>query len=157
MPDQVPEELKRERIERLVEVVQRVAASSATASASARVEEVLVEGPSRTDADAPPRPHTPQHDGQLLPARPQPESSFRCGSRSATSTTLESVAARRRCQRSPATSLWDGRFNVRELGGHADRGRRRDSLRLGRAGRQRQSAERGRAGARSSTALGSAR
>src|SRR6185436_19191574 len=39
MADQVPEELKRERIERLVEVVQR------------GVEEVLVEGPSRNDPE----------------------------------------------------------------------------------------------------------
>ena len=48
MPDQVPEETKGERIERLVEVVQRVAASRNTDRVG-RVEEVLVEGPSRTD------------------------------------------------------------------------------------------------------------
>ena len=48
MPDQVPEETKGERIERLVEVVQRVAASRNT-NRVGRVEEVLVEGPSRTD------------------------------------------------------------------------------------------------------------
>ncbi len=48
MPDQVPEETKGERIERLVEVVQRVAASRNT-DRIGRVEEVLVEGPSRTD------------------------------------------------------------------------------------------------------------
>jgi tRNA-2-methylthio-N6-dimethylallyladenosine synthase len=48
MPDQVPEETKQERIERLVEVVQRVAARRNT-SRVGRVEEVLVEGPSRTD------------------------------------------------------------------------------------------------------------
>ncbi|MFZ0342478.1 MAG: tRNA (N6-isopentenyl adenosine(37)-C2)-methylthiotransferase MiaB, partial [Gaiellaceae bacterium] len=47
MPDQVPDELKRERIERLVEVVQRVAAERNGARV-AMVEEVLVEGPSRT-------------------------------------------------------------------------------------------------------------
>ena len=35
MPDQVPDEVKRDRIERLVEVVQRIAAASATRSASA--------------------------------------------------------------------------------------------------------------------------
>ncbi len=48
MPDQVPEEAKRERIERLVEVVQRVAAERNAARVGG-VEEVLVEGPSRTE------------------------------------------------------------------------------------------------------------
>jgi tRNA-2-methylthio-N6-dimethylallyladenosine synthase len=48
MPDQVPDEVKRERIERLVEVVQRVAAER-NATRVGRVEEVLVEGASRTD------------------------------------------------------------------------------------------------------------
>jgi tRNA-2-methylthio-N6-dimethylallyladenosine synthase len=48
MPDQVPEEVKRERIERLIEVVQRVAAAR-NAERVGRLEEVLVEGPSRTD------------------------------------------------------------------------------------------------------------
>jgi tRNA-2-methylthio-N6-dimethylallyladenosine synthase len=50
MPDQVPDELKRERIERLVEVVQRVAAERNTARLG-MVEEVLVEGPSRTEPE----------------------------------------------------------------------------------------------------------
>jgi tRNA-2-methylthio-N6-dimethylallyladenosine synthase len=49
MPDQVPDDVKRERIERLVEVVQRVAAER-NAQRVGMVEEVLVEGPSRTDA-----------------------------------------------------------------------------------------------------------
>ncbi|HEY6605347.1 MAG TPA: tRNA (N6-isopentenyl adenosine(37)-C2)-methylthiotransferase MiaB [Gaiellaceae bacterium] len=49
MPDQIPEELKRERIERLVEVVQRVAARR-NADRVGRTEEVLVEGTSRTDS-----------------------------------------------------------------------------------------------------------
>jgi tRNA-2-methylthio-N6-dimethylallyladenosine synthase len=48
MPDHVSEEVKRERIERLVEVVQRIAAER-NAERVGRVEEVLVEGPSRTD------------------------------------------------------------------------------------------------------------
>ena len=48
MPDQVPEEVKRERMERLVAVVQRGAAGR-NAERVGRVEEVLVEGPSRTD------------------------------------------------------------------------------------------------------------
>jgi tRNA-2-methylthio-N6-dimethylallyladenosine synthase len=49
MGEQVPEELKRERIERLIEVVQRVA-ETRNRERLGRVEEVLVEGPSRTDA-----------------------------------------------------------------------------------------------------------
>jgi tRNA-2-methylthio-N6-dimethylallyladenosine synthase len=50
MPDQVSDELKRERIERLVEVVQRVAAER-NAGRVGMVEEVLVEGPSRTEPE----------------------------------------------------------------------------------------------------------
>jgi tRNA-2-methylthio-N6-dimethylallyladenosine synthase len=49
MPDQVPDELKHERLERLVEVVQRIAAER-NAERVGLVEEVLVEGPSRTDS-----------------------------------------------------------------------------------------------------------
>jgi tRNA-2-methylthio-N6-dimethylallyladenosine synthase len=49
MPDQVPDDVKRERMERLVEVVQRGAAER-NAARVGLVEEVLVEGPSRTDA-----------------------------------------------------------------------------------------------------------
>ena len=48
MAGQVPEELKRERIERLIEVVQRVA-EKRNRQRVGRVEEVLVEGPSRND------------------------------------------------------------------------------------------------------------
>jgi tRNA-2-methylthio-N6-dimethylallyladenosine synthase len=48
MPDQVAEEVKRERIERLIELVQHVAHERNRARIG-RVEEVLVEGPSRTD------------------------------------------------------------------------------------------------------------
>jgi tRNA-2-methylthio-N6-dimethylallyladenosine synthase len=50
MPDQIPDELKRERIEALVEVVQHVAAER-NAERVGRVEEILVEGPSRTDPE----------------------------------------------------------------------------------------------------------
>jgi tRNA-2-methylthio-N6-dimethylallyladenosine synthase len=46
MPDQVPEDVKRERIERLIDVVQRVA-ETRNRERVGRVEEVLVEGPSR--------------------------------------------------------------------------------------------------------------
>jgi tRNA-2-methylthio-N6-dimethylallyladenosine synthase len=48
MADQVPDDVKRERIERLVQVVQRVA-TARNQERVGRVEEVLVEGPSRTD------------------------------------------------------------------------------------------------------------
>jgi tRNA-2-methylthio-N6-dimethylallyladenosine synthase len=48
LPHQVPDEMKRDRIERLVEVVQRVA-TERNAERVGRVEEVLVEGRSRTD------------------------------------------------------------------------------------------------------------
>ena len=48
MTDQVPEDVKRERMERLVDVVQRVA-STRNAARVGHGEEVLVEGPSRTD------------------------------------------------------------------------------------------------------------
>jgi len=48
MPDQVPDETKHERLERLVEVVQQIAGKR-NAARVGRVEEVLVEGPSRTD------------------------------------------------------------------------------------------------------------
>jgi tRNA-2-methylthio-N6-dimethylallyladenosine synthase len=50
MPDQVLDEVKRERIERLVEVVQRAAAER-NARRVGTVEEVLVEGTSRTEPD----------------------------------------------------------------------------------------------------------
>jgi tRNA-2-methylthio-N6-dimethylallyladenosine synthase len=48
MPEQVPHELKIERMERLVTVTQRIARENNEARVG-RVEEVLVEGPSRTD------------------------------------------------------------------------------------------------------------
>jgi tRNA-2-methylthio-N6-dimethylallyladenosine synthase len=48
MDEQVPEELKRERIERLIEIVQSVA-EARNRERVGRVEEVLVEGPSRND------------------------------------------------------------------------------------------------------------
>jgi tRNA-2-methylthio-N6-dimethylallyladenosine synthase len=48
MPGHVAEDVKHERLERLVDVVQRIAAEK-NAERVGRVEEVLVEGPSRTD------------------------------------------------------------------------------------------------------------
>jgi tRNA-2-methylthio-N6-dimethylallyladenosine synthase len=50
MQEQVADDVKRERIERLVEAVQRVAAEQ-NASRLGMVEQVLVEGPSRTEPD----------------------------------------------------------------------------------------------------------
>jgi tRNA-2-methylthio-N6-dimethylallyladenosine synthase len=49
MPDHVPDDVKRKRIERLIELVQQIAAER-NATRIGRVEQVLVEGPSRTDA-----------------------------------------------------------------------------------------------------------
>ena len=49
MPDQVPDEVKHDRIERLVDHVQYVALDE-NRRRIGLVEEVLVEGPSRTDA-----------------------------------------------------------------------------------------------------------
>ena len=48
MPNQIPDDVKRHRIERLVEVVQRIA-HERNLERVGGVEEVLVEGPSRTD------------------------------------------------------------------------------------------------------------
>jgi tRNA-2-methylthio-N6-dimethylallyladenosine synthase len=48
MTDQVPDDVKQSRIERLIDVVQSVAATRNTERVG-RVEQVLVEGPSRTD------------------------------------------------------------------------------------------------------------
>jgi tRNA-2-methylthio-N6-dimethylallyladenosine synthase len=48
MSDQVPDEVKAERIERVIEVVQELAARR-NAERIGRIEQVLVEGPSRTD------------------------------------------------------------------------------------------------------------
>ena len=49
LPDQVPDDVKRDRIERLVDVVQRIAAERNVARVGG-IEQVLVEGASRTDA-----------------------------------------------------------------------------------------------------------
>ena len=68
MPDQVPEAVKHERLERLVDVVQRIAAER-NAERVGRVEQVLVEGPSRTDATPLRGRDAAEHDGQLRRAR----------------------------------------------------------------------------------------
>jgi tRNA-2-methylthio-N6-dimethylallyladenosine synthase len=60
----VPHEVSVERMERLVEVVQRRARERAQRFVG-RTMEVLVEGTSRTDAVAPARAHAPRQGGQL--------------------------------------------------------------------------------------------
>ena len=64
LPDQVPHELKVERLQRLVEVVQRRAHERAQRFVG-RTLEVLVEGPSRTDPVSSARPLPPQQGRQL--------------------------------------------------------------------------------------------
>jgi tRNA-2-methylthio-N6-dimethylallyladenosine synthase len=91
MADQVPEDVKRERIERVIAVVQRIARERNEERVGG-VEEVLVEGPSRTDAELL-RGRTRRNTtvnfrgdggpGQLVPVRIE----------SATSTTLAGTAA----------------------------------------------------------------
>ena len=74
MPDQVPHEVKIERMERLVELTQQTARERNEARVG-RVEEVLVEGPSRTDPTRASRPHAAEHDGQLHGRRGSPAAS----------------------------------------------------------------------------------
>ena len=69
MDDQVPDEVKHERIERLVETVQRVAA----ARNATRVGGIGAGARRRTEPTrrlAAERPHTPEHDGCVLGERP---------------------------------------------------------------------------------------
>ena len=68
LPDQVPHAVKRERMERLVELVQRRALERSERFVGT-TQEVLVEGPSRTDPARLRGPHAPQQDGQLHRAR----------------------------------------------------------------------------------------
>ena len=121
MPDQLPEAVKRERIERLIDVVQRTAAAR-NADRVGRIEEVLVEGASRTDAS-------------LLRGRTRRNTTVnfageRCGRRA------RAGADRRRRRRPPCAAsrqsppllpdgsmrsrdlAWEGCLNVRDLGGH---------------------------------------
>ncbi|MDQ3895174.1 MAG: tRNA (N6-isopentenyl adenosine(37)-C2)-methylthiotransferase MiaB [Actinomycetota bacterium] len=86
MPDQVPEGLKHARLERLVEVAQRVAADR-NAQRVGRVEEVLVEGPSRTDP-ALVRGRTRRNTTVNFGARAQPGDLVDVRITGATSTTL---------------------------------------------------------------------
>jgi tRNA-2-methylthio-N6-dimethylallyladenosine synthase len=113
MPDQIPDDVKRDRIERLVEVVQRVAADR-NAERVGGVEEVLVEGPSRTDP-AYLRGRTRRNttvnflgaaaSGELVDVRIERATSTTLGGSqlSTTSQTREASASRARPARSAAT------------------------------------------------------
>ena len=115
MHGQVPEELKRERIEELIEVVQR-SAGSRNADRVGRVEEVLVEGPSRTDPDSPARAHPAEHDRELH----RHGGRRRARSRPDRRRHLDDPARRAGCPRRGVVArdlVWDGCINVRDLGG----------------------------------------
>ncbi len=86
LPDQLPYELKRERLERLVEVVQRIAAER-NAERIGGVEEVLVEGTSRTDASRL-RGRTRRNTTVNFSGAAEPGELVRVEIESATSTTL---------------------------------------------------------------------
>ena len=86
MAEQVPDELKRERIERLVDVVQRVAAER-NADRVGLVEEVLVEGPSRTEPELL-RGRTRRNTTVNFDGEARPGELVRVAIESATSTTL---------------------------------------------------------------------
>jgi tRNA-2-methylthio-N6-dimethylallyladenosine synthase len=89
LPDQVPDEVKRDRIERLVEVVQRVA-ESRNRERIGRVEEVLVEGHSRTDS-ALLRGRTRRNTTVNFSGSASPGELVRVDIQDATSTTLRGV------------------------------------------------------------------
>jgi tRNA-2-methylthio-N6-dimethylallyladenosine synthase len=90
MADQVPEEVKRGRIECLIEVVQRVA-ESRNRQRIGRVEEVLVEGPSRTDASVL-RGRTRRNTTVNFGGSAEPGELVRVEIEGATSTTLRGTA-----------------------------------------------------------------
>jgi tRNA-2-methylthio-N6-dimethylallyladenosine synthase len=89
MPGQVPEAVKRERIERLVEVVQR-AGERRNRERVGRVEEVLVEGASRTD-DTFLRGRTRRNTTVVFTGDAQPGELVQVRIEAATSTTLRGV------------------------------------------------------------------
>jgi tRNA-2-methylthio-N6-dimethylallyladenosine synthase len=89
MPGQVPEDVKRERIERLVETVQQVA-ERRNRERVGRVEEVLVEGPSRTDESLL-RGRTRRNTTVVFTGAAQPGELVQVRIEDATSTTLRGV------------------------------------------------------------------
>jgi tRNA-2-methylthio-N6-dimethylallyladenosine synthase len=90
MDDQVPEDVKRERIERLIAVVQRVA-EARNQERIGRIEEVLVEGPSRTDP-AFLRGRTRRNTTVVFAGSSAPGALVQVKIEDATSTTLRGVA-----------------------------------------------------------------
>ena len=86
LPDQVPEELKRERIERLIELVQTTA-NARNGRRIGGIEQVLVEGPSRTDA-ALMRGRTRRNTTVVLAGKVTPGALANVRIEAATSTTL---------------------------------------------------------------------
>ena len=103
MDDQVAEDVKRERLERLVEVVQRHA-HARNQELLGTLQEVLVEGPSRTDPGRAAGPHADEQDGA-------PD---RCGARRAR------AGAHRGCDLADAAR----RARARARRGLTDHGRR---------------------------------
>src|SRR5438270_10560750 len=91
MPGQVPDEVKAERIERLIELCQRVALER-NRSRVGRVEQVLVEGPSRTDP-ARLRGRTRRNTTVNFPGEARPGELVDVRIEGATSTTLRGVQA----------------------------------------------------------------
>jgi tRNA-2-methylthio-N6-dimethylallyladenosine synthase len=91
MADQVPEDVKRERIERLIDVVQRIARERNEERVGG-VEEVLVEGPSRTDPEVS-RGRTRRNTTVNFRGAGSPGELVRVQIESATSTTLAGTAA----------------------------------------------------------------
>jgi tRNA-2-methylthio-N6-dimethylallyladenosine synthase len=89
MAEQVPDEVKKERIERLVELVQQVAVAR-NLERVGRVEEVLVEGPSRTDPSVL-RGRTRRNTTVNFAGTGAPGSLVKVGIEDATSTTLRGV------------------------------------------------------------------
>ena len=94
MADQVPDEVKRERIERLVEVVQRVAARAQPRARRPRRGGAR-RGPVPHRPGAPARADAPQHDGQLHRHRRPPGELVGVAIDGATSTTLRGRAVGR--------------------------------------------------------------
>ena len=116
MPDQVPDEVKGDRIERLIEVVQRVAAAR-NAERIGGVEEVLVEGQSRTDATLS-RGRTRRNTTVNFAGCATAGELVRVA---ITGSTLDHAQGRHGRDRGRIVAardlVWDGCLNVRDLGG----------------------------------------
>ena len=103
MGDQVPEDVKRDRIERLIEVVQQVAHERNQVRIG-RAEEVLVEGPSRTDP-ALLRGRTRRNTTVNFAGTASPGDLVHVEIDSATSTTLMAPSRRSSCR---VAEIWTG-------------------------------------------------